>query len=97
MSGPVSSRPGGVEVSVQVQPGARRTECAGLHGARIKIRVAAPPVDGRANVALLEFMSSQLGVQKRDVRIVAGARSRAKRIVVHGVSVEAVRAALGVS
>lgn len=97
MNGPVSSRPGGVEVSVQVQPGARRTECAGLHGAHIKIRVAAPPVDGKANVALLEFLSKRLGVHKRDVRIVAGTQSRAKRIVIRGASVEAVRAALGVS
>jgi uncharacterized protein (TIGR00251 family) len=55
---------------------------AGLHGNALKIRVAAPPTDDRANEALVEFIAQRLGVAKRDVEIVSGARSREKRVAV---------------
>jgi uncharacterized protein (TIGR00251 family) len=71
-------------LELHVQPGAARTAVAGLHGGCLKVRLAARAVEGAANAALTEFLASRLGVPKRDVAIVAGARSRAKRVVVHG-------------
>lgn len=71
-------------LELQVQPGAARTEVAGLHDGRLKLRLAARAVDGRANAALVEFIAARLGVAKRDVTIEAGANSRRKRVQVIG-------------
>ena len=71
-------------LELHVQPGAARTEFAGEYGGRVKVRLAAPPVDGKANAALVEFLAEYYGVPKRNVRIVAGASSRRKRIVIEG-------------
>jgi uncharacterized protein len=71
-------------LELHVQPGARRTEVAGLHGERLKIRLAARAVDGAANEALVEFLSDRLGAPKRGVVIEAGASSRQKRLSVRG-------------
>lgn len=73
-------------LELHVQPGASRTEVAGRHGDRLKIRLAAPASEGRANEALVEFLARELGVAKRDVKITAGASSRRKRVVVEGTS-----------
>jgi uncharacterized protein len=67
-----------------VQPGARVSEFAGRHGDRIKVRLAARAVDGKANEALIEFLAAHYGVAKRDVRIIAGLKSRQKRVVITG-------------
>lgn len=67
-----------------MQPGARRTEAAGLHGGRLKIRLAARAVEGAANEALVAFLAEAFGVAKRGVRIVAGEMSRQKRVSVAG-------------
>lgn len=67
-----------------MQPGAARTGIAGLHGGRLKLRLAARAVDGAANAALIEFLAARLEVPKRDVLIVAGAHARAKRVAVTG-------------
>jgi uncharacterized protein (TIGR00251 family) len=64
---------------VHAQPGAKRTEVAGLHGDALKIRVAAPALEDRANDALIGFIAKKLGVAERDVRLVSGAKSREKR------------------
>jgi uncharacterized protein (TIGR00251 family) len=76
-------------LSVYVQPRASKTEVAGMHGASIKIRIAAPPVDDAANAMLCEFVARKLGLPKRAVRIVAGASSRAKQLEIDGVGAEA--------
>jgi hypothetical protein len=81
-------------LSIYVQPRASRTEVAGLHGEAIKIRVAAPPVDGAANDALIRFLSERLGVSRSAVAIVSGATSRTKRVRIAGVSVTEVLARL---
>ena len=73
-------------LSIHVQPRASRTEVAGLHGEAIKIRVAAPPVDGAANDALIRFLSERLGVSRSAVAIVSGATSRTKRVRISGMS-----------
>jgi uncharacterized protein (TIGR00251 family) len=71
---------------LHVQPGAKRSEFAGRHGERIKLRLAAPPVDGKANAALIDFLAAYFGVPRRDVTIVSGLKSRSKRVAIEGVS-----------
>ena len=63
-----------------MQPGAKRSEFAGRHGDRIKVRLAARAVDGRANEALIDFIASHYGVSRQSVRIVSGLKSRQKRV-----------------
>ena len=72
-------------LEVHVQPGARRSEFAGQHGERIKIRVAARAVGNKANEALVAFLAELYGVPKSRVRIAAGLKSRQKRVVIEGV------------
>lgn len=81
-------------VSIYVQPRASKTVVAGMHDGCVKIRLAAPPVDGAANAALVEFVAEQLGVAKSRVRIVSGTTSRRKVIEVEGVSTEQLSQAL---
>lgn len=75
---------GGWTFAVHVQPGARRSEVAGRHGDRLKIRIAAPALDGRANDALVAFVADQLRVPKARITLVTGERSRAKLLAVSG-------------
>ena len=69
-------------LELHVQPGAKRTEFAGMHGERMKVKLAAPPVEGKANAALIEFLAGQYGVPKKNVSIEAGLASRRKRVVI---------------
>ena len=69
-------------LELHVQPGASRTEFAGRHGDRIKVRVSARALDGKANEALIEFLARHYGVPKRNVRITSGLKSRQKRVVI---------------
>lgn len=71
-------------LELYVQPGASRSGFAGTHGGRIKLRLAAPPVDGKANAALVEFLAAHYGVPRRSVSIVSGAKSRMKRVAIEG-------------
>lgn len=80
----------GVILRLHVQPGAKKTDIAGLHGDALKIRLAAPPVDGKANACLIGFIAERLGVAKSAVCLVSGDTSRAKRLRIDGV--DAVRA-----
>ena len=73
---------GSLILRFHVQPGARRTEVAGTHGDALKVRVAAPALEDRANDALVAFVAERLGVAKRDVSIASGGRSREKRVEV---------------
>ena len=70
----------GCILAVHVQPGAKRTEIVGEHGDALKIRLAAPPVDGKANDALLAFLSDLLGLPRRDISLRAGQASRRKLV-----------------
>ena len=76
---------GGVTLAVHVQPGAGRTEVVGRHGDALKLRVAAPPADGRANQATCELLARTLGVAPTAVTLVSGATSRSKRLRVEGI------------
>ena len=69
---------GGFLVTIHAQPGAKRTEVAGLHGDALKIRIASPPVDGRANEALIAFLAKACAVPRAAVTLEQGATSRQK-------------------
>lgn len=71
-------------LTLHVQPGAKRTELAGLHGDALKIRLAAPPVEGRANEALLKFIAERFGVPLRQVELKQGGQSRHKVVAITG-------------
>lgn len=75
---------GSAVLALHIQPGAKRTGIAGLHGDALKIRLAAPPVDGKANAALLAFVADALKLPKRAVTLESGASSRQKRVRVSG-------------
>ena len=69
-------------LDVSVQPRASRDEIVGSLGERLKIRLTAPPVDGRANQQLLKYLAALCGVGTKQVRLLSGAGSRAKRIAI---------------
>ena len=81
-------------IVVHVVPRAKVTEIAGRHGDAIRIRLAAPPVDGAANEELVRFLADRLGVSRRAVTIVRGAAARRKAITIEGLSAESVVRAL---
>ena len=85
---------GAVTISVHAQPGARRTEVAGLHGDSVRIRLQAPALEDRANEALVDFLAGRFGVARRDVTLVTGAKSRQKRLRILGAALDPA-AALG--
>lgn len=75
-------------VSVHAMPGAKRTEIQGLHGDALKVRVAAPPVDGAANSELRKFLAATFAVPSKKVELIAGASSRSKRFAIGGSTVD---------
>ena len=78
----IEARGDGVVVVLHVQPGARRTAIVGPHGDRLKVAVASPPADGRANTTLIEFLADRLAIPKSRLRLVSGASSREKRLAI---------------
>lgn len=90
--GPVD---GGVMLSVHAQPGARRTEIVGRHGDAVKIRVAAPPVDDRANEALVAFVAEVFGLRRSAVSVRSGGSSRHKRLRLAGIDLPTATRILG--
>lgn len=87
-SPPIEPVPGGVRLQLLIQPRASVSEAVGLHDGRIKIRLAAPPVEGAANKALLKFLARSLGVSLTGLAITSGTNARRKVVLVTGVSVE---------
>ncbi|HEY1090487.1 MAG TPA: DUF167 domain-containing protein [Burkholderiaceae bacterium] len=73
------------KIVVYCQPGARQTQCVGLHDGKPKIQLKAPPVDGAANKALIGFLAEVFGVPKSAISIELGASGRTKRVEVAGV------------
>lgn len=86
---------GGVTLTVRAQPGAKKTAIIGIYGdgdaAQLKIAVHAPPVEGRANGALIAFLAETFGVPKRSVELVSGEFSRSKVFLLRGVTAQQVR------
>ncbi|MBR2373477.1 MAG: YggU family protein [Lentisphaeria bacterium] len=83
----MSSGDGGIYISLHIQPGAKREGITGLFGSSLKIALNAPPVDGKANSALLKFLSSKLGLPKGNIELCSGASSRDKRIFAAGIDI----------
>lgn len=86
--------PGGIELSVLVQPRASRSKIVGEHDGMLKIQLAAPPVDGEANAELVQMLARLLGVPKRQVTLMSGETSRRKRVRVDGVETATALAAM---
>ena len=86
-----------VELFLHCQPGAKKTEVQGIHGDRLKIRLAAPPVEGKANEALITWLSKTLSIPKNQVDLLSGDTGRQKRIQVIGVTVDEVKQAFEIS
>jgi uncharacterized protein len=83
---PVSDHPLGATFAIRVQPRAARSAICGTVGDALKVSVSAPPLDGRANVAVVEFFSEVLSVPRSTVQVVAGERSRNKIVRIVGCS-----------
>lgn len=81
---------GGVTLAVRAQPGAKKTAIAGIYGegdmAQLKIAVQAPPVEGQANEALIEFLAQTLNIPKKCVALVKGETSRSKVFLLRGIT-----------
>ncbi len=84
----------GCTLAVRVQPGARKNDVAGIHAGAVKISLTAPPVDGRANEALVEFLAELIRIPRVRIVVLAGATNRMKRLRITGKSAAEVQAAL---
>jgi uncharacterized protein len=91
----IRERDGAVTIAVRVQPRAARTGLAGVQGGALKIRIAAPPVDGEANDECVRFLARALGVGRSSVEIVAGHSSKNKLVRVRGITAGEARSRLG--
>ena len=87
----LAASPDGVTIPISVAPRAGRTALDGVVEGALRVRLAAPPVEGAANRALVEFLADLLGVPKRDVAIVRGERGRQKLVRVRGLDADRVR------
>lgn len=89
----------GVTLAVRAQPGAKKTAIVGVYGegvtAQLKIAVHAPPIEGRANQALIEFLAETFSIPKSAVELASGELSRSKVFLLRGVTVAGAKAALG--
>lgn len=80
----LKDRDGNVELRIHCQPRASKTEIVGRHGDAIKVRLAAPPVDGEANLELCQFLARYFGVLRQNVQILSGKGARQKRVLIQG-------------
>ena len=85
---------GRARLAIRVQPRAARSEVVGAYGDALKVRLAAPPVDGAANDELIELLARTFAVTRRAITILAGEHSRSKIVEIEGVTDVAVRAIL---
>ena len=86
---------GQTRITVQVQPNARQNEVVGFEGGVLQVRVAAPPVKGRANRELIEFLSRLFAVRKSNITIEKGMTSRRKTLAINGLSEDEIAQRLG--
>jgi uncharacterized protein (TIGR00251 family) len=84
----------GTLIDILVQPRASKSEITGVHDGALRIRIAAPPVDGAANDAIIELLSKRLQVRRADIQIISGATGRRKRVMVQGIDTAQVTARL---
>ena len=82
---PVSETAKGIIFNIRVIPRASRCELAGVRGDALKIRITAPPVEGAANKECIKFLSDMLGVKKSQIKIIAGHKSKNKKVSISGI------------
>ena len=73
-------------LQLRIVPNAKRSEVAGPHGNAIKLKIAAPALDGKANEALLGFLAEKLGVTRRSIALISGEKSRDKVVSIEGMA-----------
>lgn len=95
MNGPLESTAEGIRLQLHVQPGASRSEVAGLHGDALKVRVAARAIEGGANRELLRYLAERLGIPRAALTLLAGEHSRRKAILARGIGEVEARVKLG--
>ncbi|GAB4401201.1 MAG: DUF167 domain-containing protein [Anaerolineales bacterium] len=83
---PITEREGAITFLVRVTPRAKRDEIVGAAQGALKVKLAAPPVEGAANEALVKFLAERLGVRAAQVEILSGHTARTKRVRVTGIS-----------
>jgi len=86
----------GMVLTVHAVPRSSTTVLQGLHGDAVKIRLQAPPAEGKANAALVHFLSQSLGVPSRHIALISGASGRRKRVLISGLRESEIRKKLGV-
>ena len=86
-----------ITLKVRLQPRASRDGIDGLHGDALKVKVTAPPLEGRANKAVKKLLSEHLGIAPSQVEIIAGERSREKLLRISGISRAEIEKALGIT
>lgn len=86
---------GGVRLHLFIQPKASRNEVVGPHNGELKIKLSAPPVDGKANEELIEFLSELLALPKRQIHLIRGETNRHKTVEIASLSLDEVRLKLG--
>ncbi len=87
----------GAIIQVHATPRASKNQIQGLHGDALKIRLQAPPVDGKANDTLIEFLAQSLGIPQRQITLLSGQTSRQKRLSLQGVTAHQVAIAFGIN
>lgn len=92
----IREQDGAVTFAVRAVPRASRNQVAGVEGTTLKVRLTAPPAEGKANEALVRFLAEVLGVRRADVTIVAGAHARQKTVRVAGLTAAQTRTRLGI-
>jgi uncharacterized protein len=94
----VRAAAGGVTLAIRAQPGAKKTAIVGVYGegltAQLKITVHAPPIEGRANSALIAFLAETFGLPKNEIEIISGESSRSKVFLLRGATLEEVQTKL---
>lgn len=90
----LSAYKSGLRLQVKAQPNASRTRIVGVHGDFLKVALMAPPVDGKANAALVDFIAGILSLPRRQVTLIGGETSREKAVLIEGAELEEVRAYL---
>jgi uncharacterized protein (TIGR00251 family) len=90
----LSHNNGRVYLNIYVQPGAKKTAVDGVHHGHLKIRLAAPPTEGKANEALCCFLKEILKISRKDIAIVKGEKSRIKTVAIAGADPETIRGTL---
>lgn len=90
----LSHNNGRIYLSIYVQPGAKKTAVDGVHHGHLKIRLAAPPIEGKANDALCRFLKEILKISRKDIAIVKGEKSRIKTVAIRQTDPQTIRVAL---